>query len=114
MDRLRRIVPASVIGIPSVTACVNLRFLNFLNLLVSQPFLNLEKLPRSSCINGMSGGTNSVIPCWSLSAEEVPVDGKFNIVDNTSGLLMIRIRVLLIPPVEAGLVTSVIQLTVMN
>ena len=114
VDCLRGTIPASVVGIPGVSARVYLRLLNFLNLFVSQPLLNLEQLPRCSCISGVSSGANSVIPGWFLSAEEVTVDGKFNIVDNASGLLMIRIRVLLVPPVEAGLVTSVIKLTVMN
>ena len=103
-----------MICIPSVAACINLRLLNFLNLLVSQSLLNLEKLPRSCFINGVSCGANSVIPCWFLSAEEVTVDGKFNIVDNASGALMIWIRVLLIPSVEAGLITGIVKLTVMN
>ena len=103
-----------MVGIPSVSTCVHLRLLNFLNLLVSQPLLNLEELPRSGCVSGVSCGTNSVIPSWFLSAEEVTVDGKFDIVDDASSALMIWIRVLLIPPVEAGLITGVIELTVMN
>ena len=114
VDRLCGIVPSSMVGIPSVSTCVHLRLLNFLNLLVSQPLLDLEELPRSGCISGVSCGTNSVIPSWFLSAEEVTVDGKFDIVDDASGALMIWIRVLLIPPVEAGLITGVIELTVMN
>ena len=68
MDRLSGIVPSSVIGISSVTACIDLWLLNFLNLLVSQSLLDLEKLSGSGRIGGVSSGTNSVIPCWFLGA----------------------------------------------
>ena len=93
VDRLSGIVPSSVVGIPSVTACIDLWVLNFLNLLISKSFLDLEKLSGSGRIDGMTSGTNSVIPCWSLSAKEVTVDGKLNFLDYASGTLMIWIRV---------------------
>ena len=68
VDCLSGIVPSSVIGIPSVTACIDLWVLNFLNLLISKSLLDLEKLSGSGRIDGMTSGTNSGIPCRSLGA----------------------------------------------
>ena len=102
-----------MISIACVGACVNLGLLNRLDALVFQALLNFEKLLSSRFIGRMSSRADSVIPSRAFRSQEVSIDRVLNIVDGRFGALMTRVRVL-VPPVEARLIASVIQLTVMN
>ena len=102
-----------MISIARVGARVHLGLLNRLDALVFQALLNFEKLLSSRFIGRMSGRADSVIPSRAFRSQEVSIDRVLNIVDGRFGALMTRVRVL-VPPVEARLIASVIQLTVMN
>ena len=102
-----------MISIARVGARVHLGLLNRLDALVFQALLNFEKLLSSRFIGRMSGRADSVIPSRAFRSQEVSIDGVLDIDDRLFGALMTRVRVL-VPPVEARLIASVIQLTVMN
>ena len=102
-----------MICIARVSSRVHLGLLNRLNALVFQALLNFEKLLSSRFIGRMSGSADGVIPSRAFRSQEVPINSVLNIVDGLFCALMGRVRVL-VPPVEARLIASVIQLTVMN
>ena len=62
---------------------------------------------------GMAGRSNGLIPCWLLGAQKVTVNLLLNDSNGLFGLLMIWVVVFL-PPVEASLILSIVQLAVMN
>ena len=102
-----------MICIARVSSRVHLGLLNRLNALVFQALLNFEKLLSSRFIGRVSGRADGVIPSRAFRSQEVAIDGVLDIGDRLFGALMTRVRVL-VPPVEARLIASVIQLTVMN
>ena len=102
-----------MICIARVGARVHLGLPDRLDALVFQALLNFEKLLSSCFIGRMSSRAHSVIPSRAFRSQEVPIDGVLNIGDGCFSALMSWVRVL-VPPVEARLIASVIQLTVMN
>ena len=106
-------IPASVIRIASISACINFWLFDSLNALVFQTLLNFEKLLSSCVIFRMASRTHGTFPSGTLRAQEVAVNSVLDISDGGFGALVGWVCVL-IPPVEASLVLSVVQLTVMN
>ena len=113
MDGFSRAIPASVVCVSSIGSCINFGLTSCLNFFIFQTLLNLEKLLRSRLIGRMSRCTNGIVPSGALSTEEVAIDGMLDVSDGGLSALMIWVGVL-IPSVEASLVSSVVQLTVMN
>ena len=106
-------VPTCVISIARISARVDLRLFYPLDALVFQALLNFEKLLSSRLIGRMPSRANSVIPSGTFRSKEVTIDGVLDICDRLFRSLVTRVSVL-VPPVEASLISSVIQLTVMN
>ena len=106
-------VPTCVISIARISARVDPRLFYPLDALVFQALLNFEKLLSSRFIGRMSGRADSVIPSRAFRSQEVTINRMFDICNSGFCALMKRVRVL-VPPVEARLIASVIQLTVMN
>ena len=113
MDSFSGAVPASVICVARVGTSVHLGLFNRLNALVLQALLNFEELLSSRLIGRVSGRADSIIPSGAFRSQEVSIDGVLNIRDGRLCALMTRVRVL-IPPVEARLIPSIIQLAVMD
>ena len=113
VDSLGGDVPASMMGVASVSACVDARLIKLLNLLILKALFDLKQLLRNGVFCGVADRTNTTVPGGTLSAEEVPVDLMFNSGDHLFDLLVVGVVVFL-PPREAGLVTPVVCLTVMN
>lgn len=61
----------------------------------------------------MSSGADGIVPSRAFRSKEVTIDSLFDIYNGGLGLLMGRISVL-VPPIEASLITRVVQLTVMD
>jgi len=102
-----------VVSVTSVSTGVDTRLLCFLNLLVFQALFDFEKLLSCAFDVGMSNDSDRVIPGWTLRTQEVAINFFFNLGNYCLGMLVVWI-VVLFPPVEAGLIFRVIQLTVMN
>lgn len=113
MDGFSRAIPASVVCVSSICSCINFGLISSLNFFIFQTLLDLEKLLRSRFIGRMSRCTNGIIPSWALSTKEIAIDGMLDVGDGSLGALMIWVGVL-IPSVEASLVSGIVQLTVMN
>lgn len=110
---LSRSIPSCVISVASIRACVHFRLFDVLDALIFQTLLNFEKLLRSSIIVRVTRGAHSTFPLGPLRPQEVAVNSVLNFTDCGFGALMRRICVL-VPPVEARLILSIVQLTVMN
>ena len=106
-------IPSSMVGVASVSSCIHFGLFDALDALIFQTPLNFEKLLRRGIISGVTSCADSSVPLWTLRAQEVAVDSVLDFADCGLGSLMSWVRVL-VPSVEARLILSVVQLTVMN
>ena len=113
MDGFGTVVPAGVVGVTGVAACVHAWLLDLCDFLVLQAFLDFEQGLTCRINLWMAGRAHCTVPSRALGAEEVAVNGLLDVSDCLLGLLMVGVRVLL-PPVEARLVAPVVQLAVMD
>ena len=102
-----------MVGVASVCSCVHFGLFDALDALIFQTPLNFEKLLRRGIISRVTSCADSSVPLWTLRAQEVAVDSVLDFADCGLGSLMSWVRVL-VPSVEARLILSVVQLTVMN
>ena len=113
MDSFSRTVPASVISISGVRACVDYWILDFLNLLITQTFLNFKQLLRGRVFSRVSNSANGAVPCGPLGSQQVFINLMLHLGDSCLGFLMVWICVF-IPTIETSLVARIVQLTVMD
>ena len=113
MDSFDRTIPASMVGISSVSTGIHSRFLDCLNTLVLKTLLDLKELLRSMVFSRVTCGADSGVPRGLLCAKEVSVDIMLDSADDSLSSLVNWISVF-IPTVETCLVTGIVQLAVMD
>ena len=113
MHCLSGAIPASVVGVSCIAAGIHSWLLDTLNALVAQTLFDLEELLGCLILLRVTGDTDGGVPSGTFRSQEVSIDLMLDRLNDVLSSLMIGVTVI-IPPIEAGLVLGVIQLTVMD